>query len=85
MMGYSNYNQKCWDFVFRGKFIFNDTFFKIWFCATILFGAISAGDDVVNILDIGFAFMAIPNMLATIMLAPKIKAALLEYNNKYLK
>ncbi|MEC9281635.1 MAG: amino acid carrier protein [Bdellovibrionota bacterium] len=85
MMGYSNYNQKCWDFVFRGKFIFNDTFFKIWFCATILFGAISAGDDVVNILDIGFAFMAIPNMLATIILAPKIKAALLEYNQKFLK
>ena len=85
MMGYSNYNQKCWDFVFRGRGIFNDTAFKIWFCASILFGAISAADDIVNILDIGFALMAIPNMIATIALAPEIKRELLAYNQNFLK
>lgn len=85
MMGYSNYNQKCWDFVFRGKYIFNDKLFNFVFCFTLIIGAISAADDVVNLLDIGFAFMAIPNMIATIWLSKKVTKALHEYNNKYLK
>lgn len=85
MMGYSNYNLKCWDFTFKGKAFFNDKFFNFVFCLTIVIGAISAGNIIINLLDIGFAFMAIPNMIATIILAPKVKEALLIYNNKYLK
>lgn len=85
MMGYSNYNLKCYDFAFRGKAFFKDSFFNFAFCITIIIGAISAGNIVINLLDIGFAFMAIPNMIATLILAPKVKAALLEYNKKYLK
>ncbi|MFK8139255.1 MAG: alanine/glycine:cation symporter family protein [Bdellovibrionales bacterium] len=85
MVGYSNYNLKCWDFLFKGARLLKDKSFNIFYCATIILGAVSAADDIVNILDIGFAFMAIPNMIATIWLAPKVKNALGLYVKEYLK
>ena len=41
-------------------------------------------DDVVNILDIGFALMAVPNMIATLYLAPKVMRALNDYRKNIL-
>lgn len=46
-------------------------------------GAVSEMNDVVNLLDIGYAFMAIPNMIATIWLAPKVVPALRDYFKRY--
>ena len=39
----------------------------------------------VNAMDIGFALMAIPNMIATIWLAPKVKRELDKYFRRYVK
>ncbi|MBT4762009.1 MAG: alanine:cation symporter family protein [Bdellovibrionaceae bacterium] len=84
MVGMSNYNEKCWNYLFKGRSFFKENSFIAFYAITILFGAVSASDDVVNLLDIGFAFMAIPNMMATIYLAPKVKVELLKYKAKYL-
>lgn len=83
MLGMANYNQKCWDFIFRGHRAFRRPTFIAAYSATLLFGSISAMDDVVNILDIGFALMAVPNMIATLYLAPKVMRALNDYRKKY--
>lgn len=83
MVGMANYNEKCWNYLFKGKFIFNQFGFIAFFCGALILGSVSAVDDVVNILDIGYAFMAIPNMLATLLLAKKVKSALKVYNAKY--
>ena len=84
MIGMANYNEKCWNYVFKGKFIFNRYVFIFWFCLTLVYGAISAPTDVINILDIGYGFMAIPNMFATIYLAKKVKKRLQDYMLAYL-
>lgn len=55
----------------------------LYFLTALLIGSISAQGDVVNLLDIGYGFMAYPNMIATVWLAPKVKKALDEYRAKY--
>ncbi len=94
MLGMANYNSKCWDYLFRGagflgkkvseQFYVSDLLFFVWFCGTLVLGAVSAQGDVVNILDIGYALMAFPNMLATLILAPKVMKLYHEYRSKYL-
>ncbi|MCB0408175.1 MAG: alanine:cation symporter family protein [Bdellovibrionales bacterium] len=83
MIGMANYNEKCWNFLFRGRWGLGENTFIAVFCATLIFGAISALDDVVNILDIGFGLMAYPNMITTLWLAPKVKSALKDYFKRY--
>ena len=83
MIGMANYNQKCWDFLFRGRWGMGKRAFSIVFCSCLVMGAVSEMNDVVNLLDIGYAFMAIPNMIATIWLAPKVVPALRDYFKRY--
>ena len=85
MVGMANYNEKCWNYVFKGRSIFNRYFFIFWFCLTLVYGAVTTPDDVINILDIGYGFMAIPNMFATIYLAGKVKNKLDIYRTEFFK
>lgn len=85
VIGSSNYCEKCWDFLFGGiPFVGARLTFALFYSATVLLGAISAPNDMVNAMDIGFALMAIPNMIATIWLAPKVKRKLDDYFSKWL-
>ena len=84
MIGMVNYNEKCWNFLFRGKKYFGRDTLLILFCTSLIVGSVSEAGDVVNLLDLGFALMAIPNMIATILLAGKVKEALGIYRSKYL-
>ncbi len=79
IIGMANYNQKCWDFIFRDKFIFGHNMFVFVFCSTLVFASISAPIDVVNIIDCGIGLMVIPNMIATLFLAHKVKKASIDY------
>ena len=83
MIGMANYNEKCWNFLFKGRSGFGETTFIIVFCLTLIIGSIATQDDVVNLLDSGYALMAVPNMIATVILAPKVKKAFVEYRKKY--
>ncbi|NQZ02840.1 MAG: alanine:cation symporter family protein [Bdellovibrionales bacterium] len=83
MIGMANYNEKCWNFMFKGARGLGENAFITVFCSTLLIGAVSELGDVVNILDTGYGLMAFPNMMATLILAPKVKQAMKEYFSKY--
>ncbi len=85
MIGMANYNEKCWNYLFRGRWFCDRKTFIVFFCATLVFGAVTAPGDVVNILDIGYGLMAVPNMIATIYLAYKVKGELVKYMDDYFK
>ncbi|NCN27125.1 alanine:cation symporter family protein [bacterium] len=85
LVGFANYNQKCWNYLFKGRFSLGNKTFIVFYCSTIVLGAIAELTDVINLLDIGFALMAIPNMLATIVLAPKVHALAKDYFNRVVK
>ncbi len=83
ILGTANYMQKCWNFLFKGKSGFGNRTFVAVYAVAVMVGAVVSSDDVINFLDICFALMVIPNMIATIILAPKVKQALKEYWAKY--
>ena len=83
MVGYANYSNKCWDFLWRGRFYMKEKSFILFYCSSIVVGAVWASDDVINLLDISFAFMAVPNIISIVILSPKVKVALNEYFKAY--
>jgi len=85
MIGMANYNQKCWNYLFKGRWGMGRNAFIFFFCATVVFGSVSSLTDVVNIIDIGFAMMAVPNMITTIILARSVERALEKYITNYVK
>lgn len=82
MIGMANYNQKCWDYLFKGKFYLKDKIFNLIYSSTIVLGAVIPMVNVINLMDIAYALMTIPNMFATIYLAKKVQLALTKYNQK---
>ncbi len=83
MIGMANYNEKCWNYLFRGRWGLGKNSFTLFFCTTLIIGAVIQLEDVINIMDIGFGLMAYPNMIATLWLAPKVKAAMVDYFKRY--
>jgi len=82
ILGMANYNQKCWDFIFKGHL--GDGAYQGWYALTIFAGAVLAAQNVLNIIDIAYALMTIPNIVATLMLAPRVKAAMADYDRRKL-
>ena len=83
MIGMANYNKKCWDFLFRGRMGFGERSFIAFYSITLAMAAIVEMSSVVNLIDICYALMAIPNIIGTVYLARKVKSALKTYNDKY--
>lgn len=83
MIGMANYNKKCWDYLLRGSFRMGNKSFIVYYSMALLFGAIVEMNNVVNIIDICYALMAIPNIIATVLLAKEVKSRLKIYNDKY--
>ena len=80
MFGYSYYGKKCFSYLFGAEYgrIYDGVYLIALFC-----GAIWSLDVVINLLDTAFACMAFPNMLATLVLAPRVMKATREYLRKY--
>ncbi len=83
MIGMANYNEKCWNYLFKGKKYFSQKSFLIYYCTTIIMGALVKMSIVINIMDICFALMAIPNILITVYKAKEVQSAMVIYNKKY--
>lgn len=79
MLGFANYVQKCWNFLFKGRKGFGNNTFIAIYALGVMLGAVSSAVDIINLLDIMFAAMVLPNMITTIILAPKVKQALRDY------
>ena len=80
MFGYSYYGKKCFSHLFGAE---HGRIYEFFYLIMLFVGAIWSAAVVVNLLDAAFALMALPNMVATLLLAPKVMAVTKEYLSRY--
>jgi len=71
MFSYSYYGLKCTNFLFGSK---KTKYYNYFYLSMLVVAAMLPLGIAVSIMDLAFALMAFPNMLALFMLAPKVKA-----------
>ncbi|MBU3024596.1 alanine/glycine:cation symporter family protein [Zobellia galactanivorans] len=76
---YSYYGVKCLSFLTNAKI---GKFYNWYFVIMIIFAAVASLDLVKNLIDLSYALMVIPNMIAVLLLAPKVNAAATDYFKK---
>ncbi|RZS97368.1 alanine/glycine:cation symporter family protein [Cecembia calidifontis] len=76
MFTYSYYGHKCFNYLFGAD---KAKYYNYFYLVTIVAGAVVSLEVVVSFIDGMYAIMAIPTMISTIYLAPKVKAATKEY------
>ncbi len=69
LFSYSYYGGKCMSYLFGAS---SKTYYNYIYVLSIIVGATTSLSIVINLVDSVFAFMAIPTMLTTIILAPKV-------------
>ncbi|WP_416448316.1 alanine/glycine:cation symporter family protein [Leeuwenhoekiella sp. A2] len=69
LFSYSYYGTKCLSFLFGAK---NKHIYNYFYIASILIGATTSLSLMINLIDTFFALMAIPTMIATIWMAPRV-------------
>ncbi len=76
MVEYSYYGRKCFSYLVGWG---HGHFYNYFYCAMIVLGALCTTESVVNLLDTGFAFMALPTMMAALLLSPRVMEASQDY------
>lgn len=76
---YSYYGSKCMSFLFGAH---NKHYYNYFYIASIILGAVTPLSMMLNLIDGTFALMAIPTMLSTIILAPKVVKEIRVYAKK---
>ena len=76
MISYSYYSLKCARYLFG--FNFGSKYVYVYILS-LIFAAIWTQDTVINILDTAFAMMAIPTLIGTILLSPRVVRATRDY------
>jgi len=76
LFSYSYYGTKCLSFLAGAK---RKKIYLYVYIASILLGAMTTLDTMLNLIDGFFALMAIPTMIATLYLAPKVMKAAKAY------
>lgn len=79
MFTYSYYGHKCINYLFGAN---KANYYNYFYLVTIVAGAVVSLEVVVSFIDGMYAVMAIPTMISTIYLAPKVKAATKDYFNR---
>jgi AGCS family alanine or glycine:cation symporter len=69
LFSYSYYGNKAMSFLFGVK---AGKYYDYFYLITIVFGAILSMQDIMNIIDVAYALMAIPTMTSGFILAPKV-------------
>jgi len=69
LFSYSYYGSKAMSFLTGVK---GGRYYDYIYLVSVILGAVLAMDDVINIIDISFALMAIPTMLSGFALAPRV-------------
>ncbi len=80
MFGYAYYGRKCFAYLFGAQHAW---VYNLIYLAALFAGAVWSADMVLNLLDTAFALMALPNMLATLLLAPRVMAATRDYFTRF--
>ncbi len=73
---YSYYGVKCLSFLTNAKI---GKLYNWYFVIMIIFAAVASLELVKNLIDLSYALMVIPNMIAVLLLAPKVNQAAKEY------
>jgi AGCS family alanine or glycine:cation symporter len=73
---YSYYGVKCLTYLTNARF---GRFFNYYYVATITFAAVASVDLVINLIDLAYALMCIPNMIAVLYLAPRVNLEMKQY------
>lgn len=76
MVSYSYYGKRCFGYLFGAK---RDGLYTWLYLLGIFVGAWWSASMVINLVDTALALMAVPNLIATLLLAPKVKAAAVDY------
>ena len=76
---YSYYGVKCLSFLTNAKI---GAYYNHYFVVMIVFAAVASLDLVKNLIDLSYALMVIPNMIAVLLLAPKVNKAAKDYFTK---
>ena len=76
---YSYYGVKSLSFLTNAKI---GKLYNVYFVIMIVFAAIASLELVKNLIDLSYALMVIPNMIAVLLLTPKVNAAAKEYFSK---
>ena len=79
LFSYSYYGTKCMSFLFGAD---KQHYYNYFYILSILMGATTSLSMMINLIDGVFALMAIPTMIATIILAPKVITELKAYLNR---
>lgn len=76
MISYSYYSLKCSRYLFGYKF---GNYYVYVYIISLFFAAVWSQSMVINILDTCFAMMAIPTLLSTLLLSPRVVRATRDY------
>ena len=71
VFSYSYYGSKSLSFLLGVK---SSKWYNYFYLITIVLGSIASMNDIINIIDIAYALMAIPTMVSGFVLAPKVMA-----------
>jgi AGCS family alanine or glycine:cation symporter len=82
LFSYSYYGNKALSFLVGVK---PAKYYDYFYLITIIFGAISSMQDVINVIDIAYALMAVPTMLSGLALAPKVMTEAKSYFSRMKK
>ena len=80
MFGFAYYGRKCFTYLFGAR---RGRYYEYFYILALAVAAVWSLDTVINILDTAFALMAMPNMIATLLLAPKVVQATREYFSRH--
>ena len=69
LFSYSYYGSKALSFLIGVK---AGKYYDYFYLATIIVGAVASMTDVMNVIDIAYALMAVPTMISGLLLAPKV-------------
>ena len=79
LFSYSYYGTKATSFLFGAK---NKRYYNYFYVVSIIIGATTSLDMMINMIDSLFALMAIPTMITTLILAPKVMKETQSYIQK---
>lgn len=76
LFSYSWYGSRCFAFIAGED---KKHYYNYIYVATIVVGAVASLNTIFSLIDGAFALMAIPTMVSTLLLAPKVKVAAIKY------
>lgn len=80
VLTFSYYGSKCMGFLFGSRY---ESWYIWFYTILIVVGAIATLRAVIGLLDGMYATMAIPTMISTLLLAPKVRAAAIDYFRRH--